>query len=278
MKVRERVLGLRIAQAVVGAGRPRAALLKGPLLGVPETTHEWSKRQPKETCDNAASSISPAEMDEGLTALCLAAVQIDGASQKVASHLCGAGCETEAFDAVMKRSALMWASVDGRPGMVTNLLRSGCNPDTQNEDGWTALMHAAYVGNCAHLKALLEGAQLSTSESHVCADPSLVDNNSQTALIIAIVAHQLEAVQLLARHTNLDDVRSGFTPLMWAVNEGTPAIVTALLEAGASAATVDTVAGWSALHHAVANGSHDDTTSILEYQSHKQLEELREVN
>ena len=191
--------------------------------------------------------------------------------------MCRAGCNTELTDGVMDRTALMWAAVDGRASMVTCLIASGCAPDTQNTDGRTALMHAARVGNPKHINALLTGSTVEGTGAVAAADPNIVDANNHTALIIAIVAHQEEAVRALAPHTELNDSRSGFSPLIWAVNQGTLPIVQLLLDSGACASLVDDLAGWSALHHSVAADNGRATVAILDAQKQDQLEILREV-
>jgi len=266
-----------------GTGEPRGALRHGPLMGHPETVHEWNKRapQPSEVLTSVlapvyTSSCTP-EVDEGLLPLCVAAVQVEGASEKVASHMCRAGCNTELTDGVMDRTALMWAAVDGRASMVTCLIASGCAPNTQNTDGRTALMHAARVGNPKHINALLTGSAVEGTGAVAAADPNMVDANNHTALIIAIVAHQEEAVRALAPHTELNDSRSGFSPLIWAVNQGTLPIVQLLLDSGACASLVDDLAGWSALHHSVAADNGRATVAILDAQKQDQLEILREL-
>jgi ankyrin repeat protein len=190
--------------------------------------------------------------EEGRNALIIVACQASG-GEEVAKYLVEAGTDVEATDAIWGRTALMWASIVGRWQMVSALLESKANPDTQNGHGRTALIQACRVGNHRHVQVLVDGG----------ADLELTDEMKHSALVTSIVHQQDRCTEiLLEAGANLDDVSSGYSPLIWAVNEGTEEAMKMLLSYGAKMEMRDKH-GWTALFHAAAEGLFEKASLLL---------------
>jgi ankyrin repeat protein len=106
------------------------------------------------------------------------------------------------------------------------LLDAGANPNAASIVGETPLMTAAQTGSVDVVKTLLaHGADLHAKESSA----------GQTALMRAIAEHHLDVVRALVAAG--DDVnaksKNRFTPLMFAAQQGNPAIAKLLVEQGA---------------------------------------------
>ena len=109
---------------------------------------------------------------------------------------------------------------------VQELLDSGVSPNTQDTDGYTALMLASNQGNAEIVQALIAaGANL-----------NLQNTNGDTALNIAMQdEHTGIAQALIAAGANLDlQATNGNTALIYATNVGNVEIIEALIAAGAN--------------------------------------------
>jgi uncharacterized protein len=110
--------------------------------------------------------------------------------------------------------------------LTEKLLKAGGNPNTALMSGETPLMVAAQRGNVATVRALLAGG----------ADPNLKENNAgQTALMWALSERQAGVVdELVKRGADIHGgSKSGFTPLMFAAQQGDIDSARILLSAGA---------------------------------------------
>eukprot|EP01083_Nonionella_stella_P107793 312642_1 len=94
--------------------------------------------------------------------------------------------------------------------------------NAQSNEGQTALIIAASQGNTDMAEILLEGS----------ADPNIVNNRGESALTHAAYAANLELVELLLSHKARVDIGH---PVVAATHINSFAVVTALLDAGASA-------------------------------------------
>jgi len=194
--------------------------------------------------------------EEGRNGLIIVACQATG-GEEVAKYLVQAGTDPEFVDAIWGRTALMWAAIVGRWQMCQALLEAGAHPDTQNEQGRTALIQACRVGNDRHAQVIVDWRQPK-------ANLEIIDENKHSALITSIVHHQNKCTALLlAAKAHGDDVRSGYSPLIWSVNEGTDESLTMLLKYGVAVELQDKH-GWTALFHAAAGGFVNKAIQLLE--------------
>jgi Ankyrin repeats (3 copies)/Ankyrin repeat len=129
---------------------------------------------------------------------------------------------------------LMIATVAGDHEMVNLLLRAGANPNTQNDQGRTALMYAANLGNLL--------------------------GTARTSIVIELLA--------AGANPNAVSTDEGATALMFAAKRGNPEVVKILLEHGANPMTVN-LKGSSALSIAKAMG-HTKIVEILQERSNPQ--------
>jgi len=117
----------------------------------------------------------------------------------------------------------------GDSGFAAPLLQAGARPDTPGPDGLTPLMLCAKNGARELGQALIEaGARVGA-----------VDQQRRNALHHALLnGHRALLPALLRSHDKeaLDQAdRIGLTPLLSAISQSDPALITALLEAGADA-------------------------------------------
>ena len=123
-------------------------------------------------------------------------------------------------------TALMHAARLGNSELTRILLEHGADINAQNEDGWTALMRAALKGDVATVKVLLDHG----------ADVNIFADKSDTgALFWAAQRGHAEVVKVLlaagADYTHVNS--SGWTPMMAASYGGYNDIVQILRDAGA---------------------------------------------
>ena len=125
-------------------------------------------------------------------------------------------------------TAVYAAAAHANPAMVSKLLAAGADPNIAIVSGETPLMMAARRGHIETVRALLSGG----------ANPNAAENNGgQTALMIAVVErHQAVTEELIKRGADIKlGSKTGFTPLMFAVQQGDETAVRTMLNAGATA-------------------------------------------
>lgn len=107
---------------------------------------------------------------------------------------------------------------------LTELLRSGADPESPDEDGVTPLYRACVQGAAELIRPLLRAG----------ADPDRPGGTEGLPLCAAAAGGHTDAVRALLAAGARPDAREefGFTPLAWAIRGGHTAIVTALLDAG----------------------------------------------
>jgi ankyrin repeat protein len=121
---------------------------------------------------------------------------------------------------------LALACVNGSAAMVDRLLKARANPNSSLLTGETALMTCARTGNVEAVKSLIaRGANVNAKEAR----------NGQSALMWAVEQKHLAAARALIEHGADMRARSdgGFTPLLFAAQQGDLGLVQLLLAAGA---------------------------------------------
>lgn len=163
-----------------------------------------------------------ASQPDGSTALSWAAHRGD---LETAELLIQAGAKVDAADEY-GRTPLWLACANRHAAMVEKLLRAGANPNTALRSGETALMTAARLGSMDVVELLLAyGADVSAKETE----------GGQTALMWAVAERHPEVARLLIEHGADVNARtkSGFTPLLFAAQQGDMDSVKILAAAGA---------------------------------------------
>jgi ankyrin repeat protein len=159
---------------------------------------------------------------EGTAALVWAATRNDLA---MADLLLRAGANAKAANE-FGATPLYAAAAHPDPAMAEKLLAAGADPNAPLMSGETPLMEASRRGNLATVRLLLsKNANPNTRES----------NGGQNALMWAVSQRQAAVVEELIKHGA--DVqagsKSGFTPLMFAAQQGDEDSARILLRAGA---------------------------------------------
>lgn len=122
-------------------------------------------------------------------------------------------------------TALAWAAYRGDQESADLLVRASADVNAANDYGATPLWLACSKANAVMVEKLLN--------AH--ADPNIALLSGETPLMTAAAAGSLEAVKLLLAHgANVDakELKQGQTALMWAVAETHPDIVRVLIERG----------------------------------------------
>ncbi|MSO21376.1 MAG: ankyrin repeat domain-containing protein [Acidobacteria bacterium] len=163
-----------------------------------------------------------APQSDGATALAWAAHWDD---LEMADLLLRAGAKVDAANR-LGWTPLSLACQNGTPAMIEKLLRAGADPKQSTPTGETPLMTAAGSGSVRAIQLLIEhGADVNAREKL----------GGQTALMWAISERHPDAAKALIEHGA--DVRSrstgGFTPLLFAAQQGDIAATQLLLQAGA---------------------------------------------
>ena len=146
------------------------------------------------------------------------------------------------------------AALNGDLGQVSLLLDKGCNVDTLDQDGRTALMYAAFNGHTAVIKKLILRS----------ASVNIQDINGRTALMMASSGPFQDAVKLLLENyadPNLTDKDEHFSALMFAASEGQTEVVRTLVAHNADPFLKD-ADGDDAVTFAIRN-NHRDVAALL---------------
>ncbi|MGV8932977.1 MAG: ankyrin repeat domain-containing protein [Gallionellaceae bacterium] len=149
----------------------------------------------------------------------------------------------------------MLAAKNGNVRAINVYLRTRVPVETQDEESWTALMHAAACGQETVMVALL---------NHKAGVESK-DRNGYSSLHWAAFHGHFNAVKLLLQHHANPNASSklGWTPLMQAATQGHITAAKFLLEAGADVNCISND-HWTPLHKASANGHVDMVKLLLE--------------
>jgi ankyrin repeat protein len=168
-------------------------------------------------------------------------------------------------------SPISLACSRGHAEIIDQLLQAGADPDTALPEGETCLMSAASTGNLRAVRTLLvRGANVNATEGW----------KGQTALMWAAAEGHAQVVDALIEAGADVQARSkaGFTPLLFAVRQGSVAAVRSLLNAQANASDLAQAAAissnstakpvtdaTSALAMAVINAHFDIAGLLLEH-------------
>ncbi len=223
-----------MASSAMGATDGDAGLIEAVKRGDLSAVQEILGRQ--ETDVNAAEP-------DGTRALAWA---VHRNHVEAAELLIGAGAEVNAANQLGSRP-LTLAAANGNAAMVALLLDAGADPDAALLSGETALMTAVDLGSLDVVEALLVfGADANVAES----------NGGQTALMWAAAEDQPEMVRALVAHGADPNVRSklGFTPLLFAAQQGAVDAARVLVEAGADLNATDEKRGLTPLALSIASG------------------------
>ena len=201
---------------------------------------------------------------DGTTALAHAAHRNDLAMVEV---LLKAGADVNLTND-LGATALYLAAANADEALITKLLDAGANPNMGLLSGETPLMTATDRGRLSVVKLLLDHD----------ADPNAKESIAgQTGLMWAIADKQSELVGLLV--DSEADVhlgsKSGFTPLMFAAQQGDIESARILLEAGAKADELMPKTGLTPLLVASASGFEDVTTLLLERGANPEMVDSR---
>ncbi|KAJ1413877.1 Tetratricopeptide-like helical domain superfamily [Sesbania bispinosa] len=152
----------------------------------------------------------------------------------------------EAIKDANKRGALHFAAREGQSEVCKYLLQDlKLHVDSKDDDGETALIHAARQGHTATAKFLIDHG----------ADPTIASNLGATALHHSAGIGDNELLKyLLSRGVNPDLESDAGTPLVWAAGHAQQAAVSVLLEHGANP-NAETDDGITPLLSSVAAGS-----------------------
>jgi len=219
---------------------------------------------------------------DGATALAWAAHRND---LETAEWLLAAGADADAANDYGV-TPLSLACTNANPAMVNALLQAGANPNLAQWAGETALMTCAGTGNIEAVKLLLEaGAEVNAAEAE----------KGQTALMWAVAERNSDVVKVLVEHgadvharsklipvpetfviesanifgssyastVHFPKTTGGFTPLLFAAQQGDPESARILLAAGADVNEA-TVEDGSALVVATASGHEQLALYLLE--------------
>jgi len=139
------------------------------------------------------------------------------------------------------------------------LVAQGDDLNAVNHYGWTALMHAARLGDADIVSLLLEhGAKIDVQ-----------DKDGWTALMRAAAKGHDSVVKILLNHhaaMNLQD-KDGYTALHWAAHRGHIVVVKQLLDAGADTGIKNRY-GWTPLMVAMQERRQDVVTLLEHYSSY----------
>jgi uncharacterized protein len=190
---------------------------------------------------------------EGTAALIWAATRNDVA---MADILLSAGANVKAANEY-GATALYAAAAHADPAVTEKLLAAGADANTHLLSGETPLMEAARRGNLATLRVLLSGG----------ANPNAQEvNGGQTALMWGISERHSAVTEELVRRGADIGARSkrGFTPLMFAAQQGDAASARILLTAGAKPNDVMPRTGFTSLLVASAMGRSEVVSLLLD--------------
>ncbi|CAN0334585.1 unnamed protein product, partial [Scytosiphon promiscuus] len=155
-----------------------------------------------------------------------------------------AGVDMDVMD-IVGDTPLHRASANGHAKIVSSLLRRGVNSKVANCEGKHALHLAVDRRNITIVEKLLKAG----------ADPNVRYGRSKEYSPLRLGIRNAVATRMLVKHgadvKSVDDL--GYTPLHWAAYGGKPAVIDALLEAGAdvearsSAVTLNKIHSFMAL-------------------------------
>jgi ankyrin repeat protein len=134
-------------------------------------------------------------------------------------------------------TAIAWAVRRDDPDLTDRLIRAGADVKAANRYGVTPLSLACLNGNAAIIEKLLKAG----------VDANAAGPEDETPLMTVARVGSVEAAKVLLAHGAKVDAREswhGETALMWAAAQKHPAMVSALIAAGADVNAISTVVKW----------------------------------
>src|SRR6202167_4436984 len=134
-------------------------------------------------------------------------------------------------------TAIAWAARQDDLEMADRLIRAGADVKAANRYGVTPLSLACINGNAAMIEKLLTAG----------ADANAAGTEDETPLMTVARTGSVDAAKVLLAHGAKVDAREswhGETALMWAAAQNHPAMVSALIAAGADVNAISTVVKW----------------------------------
>jgi ankyrin repeat protein len=157
-------------------------------------------------------------------------------------------------------TALYMAAMNASPELILSLLRADADPNAALLSGETPLMAAANRGRLEVVSMLLEHE----------ANPNAMELiGGQTALMWAVSERHHDVVDLLIEHkadVNMQS-KTGFTPLMFAAQQGDAGIAGALIRAGADVNASVIKSGLTPLMIAALGGFADVATILMDHDA-----------
>ena len=158
----------------------------------------------------------------------------------VVRRLLEAGADPTVAEAVRGQTALMWAVAENHTPAAAVLLEVGGGATTRSANGFTPLLFAAQQGNVEVARLLLAaGADVEEAAPEGIAGDTNArvlfrEGSEASALLVAIDSGQADVARfLLERGADPNHDGAGRTPLHSAVQQELPAVVAALIAAGA---------------------------------------------
>jgi len=228
-----------------------AALAAGALDVSLVTAAKQGDRARVQSLLNGRAKQEVAAAPESATALVWAATRNDLA---MADLLLRAGANVKGVNE-FGATALYAAAAQADPAITARLLAAGADPNTALFSGETPLMEASRRGNLATVRALLAAK----------ADPNARESNGgQNALMWALSQrHPAVVDELLKSDANVHaGSKTGFTPMMFAAQQGDVESSKVLLRAGAKPNDAQPRTGLTPLMIASAMG-HTSTVDLL---------------
>ncbi len=159
---------------------------------------------------------------------------------EVLRRLLAAGADPTATESLRGQTALMWAIAENHTGAASVLLETGGGATNRSTSGFTPLLFAAQQGNVEVARLLLAaGADVHESApdgigGDTNARVLFREDTDASALLVAIDSGHAEmALFLIERGADPNHSGAGRAPLHAAVQRQMPAVVRALLAAGA---------------------------------------------
>lgn len=230
MTIRTRLLGGLLGSAMFAG----AAFAAGADMSLVTAAKDGDRATVQALLSGAAKQTAAGT--QGTAALVWAATRND---VEMADLLLHAGANAKAANE-FGATALYAAAEHANPAMTAKLLAAGANPNIALPSGETPLMVAARRGNLETVRALIKGgADTNAKEA----------NGGQTVLMYALSERHAEVVEELVKHGA--DVgmgsKTGFTPLMFAAQQGDADSAKILLRAGAKPNDAQPKTGTTAL-------------------------------
>jgi len=150
---------------------------------------------------------------------------------------------------------LMVAASKGNDKIIQLFLQHGADPNAEDTEGWTSLMHAGLQGKTSSVQLLIQAG----------ADPNASSKTGRTALASACRKGHVAVVQaLLQAGADVNQRRGdGMTPLMIAAEQGHRAVVSTLIQAGADLELTRTITVSNSIIEEMKKKTKENSTSSI---------------